>query len=145
MRTDKNNIISFEFLKIENGRDKLCKCDPPHYEIDTINRIITCLDCGAVIDPFEALITLCDHENKFEEYQKKALEKAKVYAEMADKEYRRRIKNAIFKNMDSNYQKGLYPVCPKCKEILDPMKITEYANKRFCDNGSCQSDKGKMD
>jgi hypothetical protein len=133
LRTAENNIISFKVLKIEKGRDKLCKCDPPHYEIDTVNRIITCSDCGAVIDPFEALVTLCRYEDKFTEYQEKAFERAKVYAEMADKEYRRRIKNAVFKNMDSNYRKDLYPICPECKKIINPIEITNYANKRFYD------------
>ena len=44
-----NEIISFSLAKIERGREKLCKCDPPHYEIDTVNRIVSCQDCGATV------------------------------------------------------------------------------------------------
>nr|DAW43639.1 MAG TPA: DNA-directed RNA polymerase II subunit [Bacteriophage sp.] len=133
LKTANNNIVSFEFLKIEKGRSKLCKCNPPHYELDVVNRIVTCTDCGAVIDAFEALVTLCCYEDKFTEYQGKALEKIKVYSEMADKEFHRRIKNAVFKNMDSNYRKDLYPICPECKKIINPVEITNYANKRIYD------------
>lgn len=144
MSTDENNVLQFQFLKIEKGRSKLCKCNPPHYEIDVVNRIVVCTDCGAVIDPFEALVTLCSYEDKLTEYQEKALEKAKVYSEMADKEFRRRIKNAVFKNMDSNYRKDLYPICPECKKIINPVKITNYANKRIYDEfkgGETNADK----
>lgn len=134
METDNKNIISFDLLKIEKGKNKFCKCDPPHYVIDSVNRIVTCVKCGAVIDPFEVLITLCSYEDKFTEYQKNALEKAKTYAEMADKEYHRLIKNKVFKNMDSNYRNNLYPICPNCKEIINPVKITDYGNPKFYEN-----------
>ena len=53
-----NEIISFDLVRIERGREKLCKCDPPHYEIDTVNRIVSCQDCGATVDAFDALLTL---------------------------------------------------------------------------------------
>lgn len=29
-----NNILSFTLFKVEKGREKICKCNPPHYEID---------------------------------------------------------------------------------------------------------------
>lgn len=134
MSTDENDVLQFQFLKIEKGRSKLCKCNPPHYEVDVVNRIVTCTDCGAVIDPFEALVTLCSYEDRFTEYQEKALKKVKVYSEMADKEFRRRIKNAAFKNMDS----------PQCKKIINPVEITNYANKRIYDElrgGETNADK----
>ena len=42
-----NEIIFFNLVRIERGREKLCKCNPPHYEVDTVNRIVSCQDCGA--------------------------------------------------------------------------------------------------
>lgn len=50
-----NEIISFNLARIERGREKLCKCDPPHYEVDTVNRIVSCQDCGATVE----LLMLC--------------------------------------------------------------------------------------
>ena len=73
---EKGKVLSFTLLKIEKGREKICKCNPPHYEIDTVNRIVTCTDCGATLDAFEALLKVCEYQSKWEEYQKKALEKA---------------------------------------------------------------------
>ena len=128
---EKGKVLSFTLLKIEKGREKICKCNPPHYEIDTVNRIVACTDCGATLDAFEALLKVYEYQSKWEEYQKKALEKAKVYGEMADKEFRRRMKNKAFKDMDSHYHNGLYPICPKCGEIINPMEIKEYANEKY--------------
>ena len=44
--------------KSSEEEKKLCKCDPPHYEIDVVNRIVSCQDCGATVDAFDALVTL---------------------------------------------------------------------------------------
>lgn len=128
---EKDKILYFTLFKVEKGREKICKCNPPHYEIDTVNRIVTCKDCGATLDPFDALLTLVDYMGRYSEYQKMALKKVKVYAELADEEWKRRIKNQIFKDMDANYRKDLYPVCPECGKIFDPIKITNWTNKAF--------------
>ncbi len=128
---EKDKVLSFTLYKVERGREKICKCNPPHLEIDTTNRIVICKDCGATIDPFEALIRICEYNDKIKEYQKKALEKARTYAEWADREWRRRMKNKAFKDMDAQYQNGLYPYCPKCGEMFDPIKLTQWGNKVF--------------
>ena len=79
-----NEIISFNLARIERGREKLCKCDPPHYEVDTVNRIVSCQDCGATVDAFDALVTLARRYELVEDAQRKMLSKAKLYGEMAD-------------------------------------------------------------
>ncbi len=28
----KSDIVSFEFVRINRARGKICKCNPPHYE-----------------------------------------------------------------------------------------------------------------
>lgn len=128
---DNNNILSFSLFKVEKGREKICRCNPPHFEIDTNNRIVVCKDCGATIEPFEALIRICEYNDELEEYQKKAFEKAKTYAQWADNEGRRRMKNKAFKDMDAQYQNGLYPYCPKCKEMFDPIDLNRWGSKNF--------------
>lgn len=83
--------------------------------------------------PFEALVNICEYKDKMKEYQEKALERAKTYAEWADKEHRRRMRNKAFKDMDAQYQSGLYPYCPKCGEMFDPMELTSWGSKKFMD------------
>ena len=70
-----NEIISFNLARIERGREKLCKCDPPHYEVDTVNRIVSCQDCGATVDAFDALLTLARRYELLEDAQRKMLKK----------------------------------------------------------------------
>lgn len=134
---EKDKVLSFTLFKVEKGREKICKCAPPHYEIDTVNRIVTCMDCGATLDAFETLITLCKHMDKYREYQKKALEKCKMYGELADKEQRRRMKNKAFKDMDKAYQSKMFPHCPKCGEVFDPMEIKRWTNKNMVKIEGC--------
>ncbi len=133
---EKDKILSFTLFKIEKGREKICKCNPPHYEIDPINRIVTCVDCGATLDAFDALMSLYQHMDKYREYQEKALEKCKLYGEWADEEWRRRMKNKAFKDMDKQYQSGMLPHCPKCGEIFEPMEIENWTNKKYVKSDS---------
>lgn len=128
---EKDKVLSFTLFKVEKGREKICKCNPPHYEIDTENRIVTCMDCGATLDAFEALMVFYNYMDTYREYQEKALEKCKLYGEWANKEWCRRMKNKAFKDMDSQYQNGMLPHCPKCGEIFEPMEIKSWTNKKY--------------
>ncbi len=128
---EKGKVLSFTLYKAERGREKICKCNPPHLEIDTTNRIVVCKDCGATIDPFEALLTFAEYTEEYEKYQEEALEKINSYREMANEELRRRMRNKAFKDMDINYRNGMYPHCPKCGEMFDPMKLTHWGSKKF--------------
>lgn len=128
-----NNILPFTLFKVEKGREKICKCYPPHYELDPENRIVSCADCGATIDPFDTLICAFNFTESYREYQERAIENFKMYKELADKEWRRRFKNAAFKDMDRQYHDGMLPHCPRCGEVFDPMEIRQWTNRKYCD------------
>lgn len=133
---EKDKILSFTLFKIEKGRKKICKCNPPHLEVDVVNRIVTCTDCGATLDAFDALVTICEYMNRYEEYQREAIKKTNIYREEANKELRRRMRNKAFKDMDSEYQSGLYPHCPECGKLFDPMRISSWSSKAFYEEDS---------
>lgn len=38
------------------------------------------------------------------------------------------MKNKAFKDMGAQYQNGLYPYCPKFREMFDPVKLTRWGN-----------------
>lgn len=133
---EKDKILSFTLFKVEKGREKICKCNPPHLEIDTVNRIVTCTDCGATLDAFDALVTICEYMKRYEEYQKKTVKQIEVFRREADKEWNRRMKNRAFKDMDLQYRNGLYPHCPECGKLFDPMKINRWSNKTFYEEDS---------
>lgn len=58
---DKGKPVSFDLLRINKGMKKICRCNPPHYEFSVENRIIMCSDCGAVVDPFEAMLSIAGY------------------------------------------------------------------------------------
>lgn len=129
LENENDGVLSFTLYKIEKGREKICKCNPPHYVLDEVNRLVICNDCGAVVEPFEALLQMTKYIEEFAEYQREAINKINVYREMANEESRRRMKNKAFQEMDRNYQKGLYPYCPECGKIFDPAKIIRWQRK----------------
>lgn len=121
-------IINMDILRINKNCRKICKCENPHFEIDTTNRAVQCKDCGAYIDPFEALCRLADRGEKLSEYQHKAIEKCNFYGNEANKEFRRMCKNRKFKDMERSYLKdGLHPVCPHCNQTIDPLRINAFS------------------
>ena len=134
--TDK--VISFELLRVERGREKICKCNPPRLVIDEQNRIVTCKSCGATLDGFEALMKLANHLDKIHEYETAMLERTNAHKKLADKDWKRYRMNRVFKEMDEKYHGGLYPYCPKCEQMIDPVKITHWGSKKYYEESEVQ-------
>lgn len=74
---DKGKPVSFDLLRINKGMKKICRCNPPHYELSVKNRIIMCRDCGAVVDPFEAMLSIARYHEQLREETKRLKEKSK--------------------------------------------------------------------
>lgn len=125
---EKEEPICFDLLRINKGMKKICRCNPPHYELSVKNRIIICRDCGAVVDPFEAMLSIAGYHEQLREETKRLKEKAKVYSEEANKELKRMRKSRVFREMEESYRKNMFPRCPKCREYIDPLEITEWTN-----------------
>lgn len=121
-----SDIIRFDIARIRRDRKKLCQCGNPHYDIDIANRIVECRDCGAVIVAFDVLVRLAERGEQIERLEKTMLEKAKVYREIASDEFNKMIKSRIFRDMQSNYKKNLFPICPECGRSFDPVKIVRW-------------------
>ncbi len=76
---------------------------------------------------------IAEYTDELHEYQIKTRNLVGKYKELADHENRRRIRNKIFKDMDKQYHEGMYPICPHCNKVIDPILITSYMNKDFID------------
>lgn len=122
-------IVRFDLVRINRGREKICRCAAPTYEVDTVNRIVTCEVCGAVLDPFDALTRLAERPERWEEEQKRLQKSIKYYSEEAEKERNRMIRNRAFREMQNHYNAGLYPYCPECEQQFDPAKIRRWSRK----------------
>ena len=123
--------VNFDYLRIEKDKRKICTCNPPKYELDTTNRLVICVSCRAIVDPFDALLSLCEHWNDIERKLNSAIEWSKHWTEQGEKARKMHFRNEAFKNMDKQYHNGMYPVCPKCGEVIDPLDFREYYNSKF--------------
>lgn len=128
-----SEIISFQRLRIERNHRKICTCNQPRYEIDTVNRIVVCLECNTVVDSFEALTRLAERMEELEEFQKRAKETAENWKQIADKEYKRRMRYHTFREMDKQYQNDMLPICPKCHKVFDPTDVKRFVNRAYLD------------
>lgn len=123
-------VVRLDVLRVEYGKKKMCRCCNPHYEIDYQNRLVYCVDCGAVVDPMEALMEIANHYHRLEEQVEQLLEQ------------RRQIMNyhprrAILKKLEKCYigaeRNNLEPTCPHCGRPfeLKDLLTTHWINRAF--------------
>lgn len=136
---NKENITSFDLLRINKGMKKICRCNPPHYELSIENRIIMCRDCGAVVDPFEAMLSIAGYHEQLREETNRLTEKVKVYSEQANKELKRMCKSRVFREMEEAYRNDMLPRCPECGKYFDPLKITCWTKAGYTKQGEIEN------
>jgi len=128
-------IIRFDVLQIKRDMKKSCNCYRPHYEVDTLNRLITCIECGAIIEPFEAMARLAHHCDWMNERIEALLDE------------RKKIENykpwlIVIRNLERNYRGGkMVPVCPNCHEPFDLADINVWANRQYLNKKSTTTDR----
>lgn len=122
-------IKHIDIIRIEYGRKKICSCSTPRYEIDYANRLVLCTDCGAVVDPFEALYKLARHYDRINSQLDMARQQAK---ELRNYQPRRRVLKELEQRM-SRGDNTMIPTCPHCHEPfeLEELLATNWCNKRY--------------
>lgn len=122
-----DNVKRIDVLRVEFGKRKLCECYNPHYEIDYQNRLVYCLDCGAIVDPFEALVKLARHYERIGEQVEALLEQRREIAS-----YKPHL--VVLKELEKRYRSqhfSMVPCCPRCGEPFDLPELTHWANRKF--------------
>ena len=122
-----DNIISFELLRINRGREKFCKCEKPTYEIDTKNRIVSCRLCGAFIDPYEALYSIALNKERFGQYLQSMLDQAHELENWQPHLIYVRKLESIWRSKD------MLPTCPHCKKPIEAKELyySTHINKNY--------------
>lgn len=122
-----HSIKRIDILRVEYGKRKLCECRSPHYEIDFQNKLVTCTDCGAIVEPFEVLLRLARDYERLGDQVSYLLEQKKEI--MGYKPYL-----VIMKKLESQYRANDYsmiPLCPKCGEPFDLADLNSWVNRKF--------------
>ncbi|SBV94147.1 conserved hypothetical protein [uncultured Eubacteriales bacterium] len=123
-----DHIVRFDVVRVEYGKKKMCQCLNPHYEIDYQNRLVYCNDCGAVVDPLEALSEIARHYERIEAQTKELLEQRRLIANY----HPRRV---VLKELEKQYIRAehnkLDPTCPHCHR---PFPLAELLNVSWCNS-----------
>lgn len=122
-----DNVKRIDVLRVEFGKRKLCECFNPHYEIDYQNRLVYCTDCGAIVDPLEALVKIARHYERIGEQVEALLEQRREIAN-----YKPHL--VVIKDIERRYRAqhfSMVPCCPRCGEPFDLPELTHWANRKF--------------
>lgn len=125
-----DKIVRFDTLRVAYGKAKMCQCLDPHYEVDYQNRLVYCTDCGAIVDPLEALVHISSDTRRWEEYTAGLLEQRR----QIDNYKPRRV---VIKKLEKLYvdkdRHGVEPTCPHCGRPFKLERLLEvpWCNEKF--------------
>lgn len=124
-----SGLVRFDLLQMKAGMRRLCTCRDPKYSIDHINRIVECRECGAYVDPIDALVCIARRYERIDEH----LAYVKEQSELIDA-YKPRLK--VIKLLEERYagtRNALVPACPKCGEYFDlaELKHVGWQSKEY--------------
>lgn len=122
-----NTLISLDEARINRGREKICKCPKRKVVIDTTNRRVTCSSCGAVVDPYDALLDFARRREELTENVERLLEQRKQIIN-----YKPWLK--VIKNLESQYRgHKMIPNCPRCNEPFYLEELVHWTGKLYAD------------
>lgn len=120
-----DKVKRLDVLKIEYGKKKLCQCTELRLEIDYQNKLIYCRDCGAIIDPFEAMCKLAEHWDTIGDQIDRLLAQRKEIVN-----YKPWL--LVFRDLESQYRsKQMIPNCPNCHTPFFFEEINRWSNRKM--------------
>ena len=108
----------------------MCQCFEPHNEIDYQNRLVYCVDCGAIVDPLEALIRIAENSKRLDDHTQQMLEERR---QIRSYQPRRVVIKKLEKQYVSAEHRNLEPTCPRCGKPfeLEELLQTRWVNREF--------------
>lgn len=126
-------------MRINRNAQKICRCDPPSYVIDTKNRLVQCDKCNAYIHPFDALVGLAeniewytDERERLNKERNELIRKQNDLIKEVNTLSTKRFRMNAIRDLQNEYMSGMMPSCPHCEKPFDPTEITGYTNKNYC-------------
>jgi PHP family Zn ribbon phosphoesterase len=121
------NIVTIDALRINRNIEKRCKCENRTFVVDANNRSVHCGECGARVEPYDALYELATFYERLEEQVRRLLEQ------------RRQILNykphlVVIRELEQRYRgKNYLPTCPHCDQAfyLEDLLSTMWVNREW--------------
>ncbi|WP_298021061.1 hypothetical protein [uncultured Dysosmobacter sp.] len=124
---EKEKVVNVFPAIIERNRQRVCTCKNAVYRLDVKNHIVQCDGCGAVLDPFTALLDFAERWEEIKKMERSSRERMAVFNEEARKAMRFR----GVQDITRRYKNGMFPICPKCGEAFDPSTVIRFVNKAY--------------
>ncbi|MFP7288034.1 hypothetical protein SFC15_17605 [Shouchella clausii] len=122
-----DKVVDIDQLRVNWGLEKICKCEQRRFLVDTTNRRITCQECGAIVDPYQAMYELATAGSELQKQVERLLEQ------------RKQIENykpwlVTIKKIEQQYRgRKIIPNCPRCGEPFYLEELTMWSGKAFAD------------
>ncbi|SRR5690625_3220450 len=127
MRNLPDKVVDIDQIRINRGIEKICKCDDRRFVVDTQNRRVTCGDCGAVVDGYDAMYELAMYGEKLKQQVDNLLEQRKQIAN-----YKPWL--VTIRNLEKKYRgRKMLPNCPACSEPFYLEELTHWTGKPFAE------------
>lgn len=120
-------IVKIEQLKINRSLNKICSCDDRRFTIDAKNKRVLCDECGASLDPYDALYDLATKRERMQQEIENLLEQRKAIVN-----YKPWL--VVIKYLEQKYRgKKMLPNCPRCSEPFYLEELNHWTGKPFAD------------
>lgn len=121
-----DKVKRIDVIRVERGKGKMCKCYAPHYLVDADNRLIYCEDCGAIVDPYDALLEITRHYDRIADQIQTQLNLANEV-----KNYKPHLR--IIKELEKKARTSLVPRCPRCDEAFELEELVHqfWTSRKF--------------
>lgn len=120
-----DKIIPISMLRTNWDNKKKNLCEHGEYEVDVTNKEVTCVKCGANVNPFDAIFDITRHYEKIHRDVERLLEE------------RKQILNwqphlVALRELERIYRGGtMLPCCPHCGRGVEASELTRgMVNKR---------------
>lgn len=122
-----DSIVQLDMVRLNRDRRKFCTCTKTTYEVDEVNRVVTCRQCGAWVEPFAALVDIASRREEREREQQRLLDQ------------RREILNykphlLVMRELERGYRgKTMLPTCPHCHRGFYFEELNHWVNRKIED------------
>lgn len=118
-------VFNLELLRLDHQAKKHCEHTSAKILVDQVNHFVHCGECGAILDPFAALVRVAKSYEDVQKGVKLLLEQRKEIAA-----YKPHLK--IIKQIEQDYRgRKMLPCCPHCGEAFYLEELAHWTNREL--------------
>jgi len=119
-----DNVIPITTLRIKYDKKKKCTCRSTKYEVDFQNKEVTCADCGAIVQPFDAICNLAQHYDRLQSEVRNLLQQRKQIVDWKPW-------LLSMRKLERTYRGGdMLPCCPHCGRGIMAHELNKAATSK---------------